>query len=231
MNEEKKDYIGHRSRIIEKYLKTGIEAFADYEIVEFLLTYAIPRKDTKPIAKDLLKEYKTLENILNKDFDELMSTKINGLGKNSIAFLKLIGDIATRLYRDKLDFSDITKISNKETLINFIRANIGYEKVEKFFVLYLSNSNTLLECQEEFSGTLDQSAIYPREIYKNILKYNAKAIIIAHNHPSGSLRPSRSDINITEEIAKGLKSFGAVLLEHIIITDNSYFSFLEEGLI
>lgn len=231
MNEEKKDYIGHRSRIIEKYLKSGVDSFTDYEIVELLLTYAIPRKDTKPMAKELIKEYKNLENILNKDFEELMSKKVIGLGKNSIAFLKLIGDISIRLYKDKLDFSDITKISNKETLINFIRANIGHEKIEKFFVLYLSNSNTLLKYQVETSGTLDQAIIYPREIYKNVLKYNAKAIIIAHNHPSGSLEPSRSDINITEEIAKGLKNFGALLLEHIIITDNSYFSFLEEGLI
>lgn len=219
---------GHRDRIRKKYLKNGISTFQDYEILELLLTYAIPRKDTKNLAKTLLKNFKSIEKVLKADKDELLT--IEGLGENTITFLKLIGDLPNIFYENTLKSSNI-KIQNKESLIKYLRSCIGYEKIEKFFVLYLNNSNELIFCDEKFSGTIDRSAIYPREIYKDVIKYNAKSIIIAHNHPSGSLSPSKSDIDITRHISEGLKNFDANLIEHIIITNNSYFSFLEEGLI
>ena len=106
-----------------------------------------------------------------------------------------------------------------------------YEEIEKFYVIYLSSSNEVIEFEENSTGTLDRSSVYPREIYKRVISLNAKSIILAHNHPSDNITPSKSDIELTNEIAKGLKNFGALLIEHIIITKNSYFSFLEEGLI
>lgn len=220
---------GHRDRIRKKYLKNGINTFQEYEILELLLTYAIPRKDTKDLAKNLLKKFKNIESVLKADKDELL--KIDGIGEATLTFFKLMADLPTIFYENSLRNNDIIKIQNKESLIKYLRSLIGYEKIEKFFVLYLNNSNELIYCLEKFSGTIDRSAIYPREIYKDVIKYNAKSLIIAHNHPSGSLRPSKSDLDITKEIAEGLKNFDAVLIEHIIITNNSYFSFLEEGLI
>ena len=207
---------GHRERIKEKFLKNGIDGFAEYEILELLLTYCIPRKDTKPIAKELLNKFKSLDNIFKADFDKLSA--IDGLGKNSIVFLKLI---------DK----ETLKISNKDILLKYLRNKIGYEEIEKFYVLYLSSSNEVIEFEENSVGTLDRSSVYPREIYKKIINLNAKSVILAHNHPSDNITPSKCDIELTNEIAKGLKNFGALLIEHIIITKNSYFSFLEEGLI
>ena len=232
MNE--KDNQGHRERIKEKFLKNGIDGFAEYEILELLLTYCIPRKDTKPIAKDLLNKFKTLDNVFKADFDKL--SVIDGLGNNSIAFLKLIGDLPSIIYKDelknkKLVNKEILKISNKDILLNYLRNKIGYEEKEKFYVIYLSSSNEVIEFEENSVGTLDRSSVYPREIYKKIINLNAKSIILAHNHPSDNITPSKSDIELTNEIAKGLKNFGALLIEHIIITKNSYFSFLEEGLI
>ena len=232
MNE--KDSQGHRERIKEKFLKNGIDGFAEYEILELLLTYCIPRKDTKPIAKELLNKFKSLDNIFKADFDKLSA--IDGLGKNSIAFLKLIGDLPSIIYKDelknkKLVNKEILKISNKDILLNYLRNKIGYEEKEKFYVIYLSSSNEVIEFEENSVGTLDRSSVYPREIYKKIINLNAKSIILAHNHPSDNITPSKSDIELTNEIAKGLKNFGALLIEHIIITKNSYFSFLEEGLI
>ena len=206
-----KDNQGHRERIREKFLKNGIDSFAEYEILELLLTYCIPRKDTKSIAKELLNKFKRLDNIFKADFDKLSA--IDGLGKNSIAFLKLIGDLPSIIYKDEL--------KNK----------IGYEEKEKFYLIYLSSSNEVIEFEENSVGTLDRSSVYPREIYKKIINLNAKSVILAHNHPSDNITPSKSDIELTNEIAKGLKNFGALLIEHIIITKNSYFSFLEEGLI
>ena len=232
MNE--KDSQGHRERIKEKFLKNGIDGFAEYEILELLLTYCIPRKDTKPIAKELLNKFKSLDNIFKADFDKLFA--IDGLGKNSIAFLKLIGDLPSIIYKDelknkKLIDKETLKISNKDILLNYLRNKIGYEEKEKFYVIYLSSSNEVIEFEENSVGTLDRSSVYPREIYKKVINLNAKSIILAHNHPSDNITPSKSDIELTNEIAKGLKNFGALLIEHIIITKNSYFSFLEEGLI
>ena len=225
---------GHRERIKEKFLKNGIDGFAEYEILELLLTYCIPRKDTKPIAKELLNKFKSLDNIFKADFDKLFA--IDGLGKNSIAFLKLIGDLPSIIYKDelknkKLIDKETLKISNKDILLKYLRNKIGYEEIEKFYVLYLSSSNEVIEFEENSVGTLDRSSVYPREIYKKIINLNAKSVILAHNHPSDNITPSKCDIELTNEIAKGLKNFGALLIEHIIITKNSYFSFLEEGLI
>lgn len=229
-----KDNQGHRERIKEKFLKNGIDGFAEYEILELLLTYCIPRKDTKPIAKELLNKFKSLDNIFKADFNKLFA--IDGLGKNSIAFLKLIGDLPSIIYKDelknkKLVNKEILKISNKDILLKYLRNKIGYEEIEKFYVIYLSSSNEVIEFEENSTGTLDRSSVYPREIYKRVINLNAKSIILAHNHPSDNITPSKSDIELTNEIAKGLKNFGALLIEHIIITKNSYFSFLEEGLI
>ena len=236
MAEEKtKDYaIGHRERVRKRFLENGFNGLEDYEILELLLFYVIPRKDTKAIAKELIKKFKTLANVLKADTLELKT--INGLGDVAITFLKMIGALPARIYKDelknqKLIKDDKNKITDKEVLLSFLRNKIGYEDVEKFYVIYLSSSNEVIAFEESSSGTLDRSSIYPREIYKRVIMENAKSIIIAHNHPSGNTCPSKCDIDITNEIAKGLKNFGALLLEHIIITRDSYFSFLEEGLI
>lgn len=225
---------GHRERVRKKFLENGFNGLEDYEVLELLLFYVIPRKDTKAIAKELIKRFKTLANVLKADTLELKT--INGLGDVAITFLKMIGALPARIYKDelknqKLIKDDKNKITDKEVLLSFLRNKIGYEDVEKFYVVYLSSSNEVIAFEESSSGTLDRSSIYPREIYKRVIMENAKSIIIAHNHPSGNTCPSKCDIDITNEIAKGLKNFGALLLEHIIITRDSYFSFLEEGLI
>ncbi len=222
---------GHRKRIREKFLKNGINSLQNYEILELLLTYCIPRRDTKELAKNLLQKFKTIENILNIKEKDLKEKKVEGLGENSLVFLRLVGELSGILYENKLKKEDILKISNKNTLIKFLRKKIAFDDIERFYVLYLSNSNELIAVKEKSYGTLDKSAVYPREIYKEIIEYNAKAIIISHNHPSGNLKPSRSDIELTKEIKEGLKLFDALLLEHIIISKDSYFSFLENSLI
>ena len=225
---------GHRERVRKKFLENGFNGLEDYEVLELLLFYVIPRKDTKAIAKELIKRFKTLANVLKADTLELKT--INGLGDVAITFLKMMGALPEKIYEDKLKNQklikdDKNKITDKEFLLSFLRNKIGYKNVEKFYVIYLSSSNEVLAFEESSSGTLDRSSIYPREIYKRVIMENAKSIIIAHNHPSGNTCPSKCDIDITNEIAKGLKNFGALLLEHIIITRDSYFSFLEEGLI
>ena len=175
-----------------------------------------------------------MDNVFKASFDKLSA--IDGLGKNTIAFLKLMGDLPSIIYKDelknkKLVDKETLKILNKDILLKYLRNKIGYEEIEKFYVLYLSSSNEVIEFEENSVGTLDRSSVYPREIYKKVINLNAKSLILVHNHPSDNITPSKSDIELTNEIAKGLKNFGALLIEHIIITKNSYFSFLEEGLI
>ena len=186
--------------------------------------------DTKPIAKAILKKFKSLNRVFKADVKELKT--VEGVGPISAILIKFVGELLTELYGENLKIeTKADKITDKEALLKFLRNKIGYEDVEKFYVIYLSSSNEVIAFEESSSGTLDRSSIYPREIYKRVIMENAKSIIIAHNHPSGNTCPSKCDIDITNEIAKGLKNFGALLLEHIIITRDSYFSFLEEGLI
>ena len=227
---KKAEYKGHRERIRKRFLDKGIHSFSDYEILEFLLFYCNAQGDTKPIAKAILKKFKSLNRVFKADVKELET--VEGVGPISAILIKFVGELLTELYGENLKIeTKADKITDKEALLKFLRNKIGYEDVEKFYVIYLSSSNEVIAFEESSSGTLDRSSIYPREIYKRVIMENAKSIIIAHNHPSGNTCPSKCDIDITNEIAKGLKNFGALLIEHIIITRDSYFSFLEEGLI
>lgn len=224
------EYKGHRERIRKKFMDKGIHSFSNYEILEFLLFYCNAQGDTKPIAKAILKKFKSLNRVFKADVKELET--VEGVGPISAILIKFVGELLTELYGENLKIeTKADKITDKEALLKFLRNKIGYEDVEKFYVIYLSSSNEVIAFEESSSGTLDRSSIYPREIYKRVIMENAKSIIIAHNHPSGNTCPSKCDIDITNEIAKELKNFGALLLEHIIITRDSYFSFLEEGLI
>ncbi|ATV59193.1 RadC family protein [Fusobacterium pseudoperiodonticum] len=224
------EYKGHRERIRKKFMDKGIHSFSNYEILEFLLFYCNAQGDTKPIAKAILKKFKSLNRVFKADVKELET--VEGVGPISAILIKFVGELLTELYGENLKIeTKADKITDKEALLKFLRNKIGYEDVEKFYVIYLSSSNEVIAFEESSSGTLDRSSIYPREIYKRVIMENAKSIIIAHNHPSGNTCPSKCDIDITNEITKGLKNFGALLLEHIIITRDSYFSFLEEGLI
>lgn len=220
---------GHRERIRKRYIKSGLEGFNDYEVLELLLTYSIARKDVKPIAKELIEKFGTIDEIAKSDVKSLL--EVDGIGEGSAVFLKLIGDIALTLYREKIEDKDILTIKSKNSLLSYLRGEIGYSPREEFKILFLDSSNKLIANETLFYGTIDKSAIYPREIVERVIKNRAKSVIFAHNHPSGSISPSKKDIELTQYMYDSLKLLEIRLLDHIIITKNSYFSFLEEGLI
>lgn len=220
---------GHRERLRKKYIKSGLEGFNDYEVLELLLTYSIARKDVKPIAKKLIEKFGTIDEIAKSDIKSLL--EVDGIGEGSAVFLKLIGDIALTLYREKIENRDILTIKSKNSLLSYLRGEIGYSSREEFKILLLDSSNNLLSSETLFYGTIDKSAIYPREIVERVIKNRAKSVIFAHNHPSGNISPSKKDIELTQYMYDSLKLLEIRLLDHIIITKNSYFSFLEEGLI
>lgn len=223
-----KKYEGHRERLREKYLQGGYFAFHEYEVLELLLTYVIPRKDTKPIAKDLIEKFGSLDGVVTASIEELCS--ISGIKENSAIFVKLLGDLSKNLYKGEIKKEGI-QLKDKNSLIRYLRSEIGFSSREEFRVIFLNNYNMLVGSETLFIGTIDKSAVYPREIVEKVLYYKAKGIIFAHNHPSGNLRPSKQDIQITEHMQETLDLIDVKLLEHIIITQDGYFSFLEEGLI
>ena len=222
------DYLGHRKRLRERYIKNGYEALQDYEIIELLLTFVKQRVDTKPLAKQLIKKYGTIEEILKADIKDLKETE--GIGDITAVFLNFIGDIAACSFKDKAEKQKIS-FKNKNQLISYLRNDIGFSKNEEFKVLFLNSVNEIIETEILFTGTIDKSAVYPRKILERALYHNARSIVFVHNHPSGNVSPSEKDIELTEEMKKFFKIVDINVLDHIIITKNSHFSFLEEGII
>lgn len=222
------DYLGHRKRLRERYVKNGYEALQDYEIIELLLTFVKQRVDTKPLAKQLIKKYGTIEEILKADIKDLKETE--GVGDITAVFLNFIGDIAACSFKDKAEKEKIS-FRNKNQLISYLRNDIGFSKNEEFKVLFLNSVNEIIETEILFTGTIDKSAVYPRKILERALYHNARSIVFVHNHPSGNVSPSQKDIELTEEMKKFFKIVDINVLDHIIITKNSHFSFLEEGII
>ena len=223
-----KDYLGHRKRLRERYVKNGYEALQDYEIIELLLTFVKQRVDTKPLAKQLIKKYGIIEEILKADIKDLK--EIEGVGDITAVFLNFVGDIAACSFKDKAEKEKIS-FRNKNQLISYLRNDIGFSKNEEFKVLFLNSVNEIIETEILFTGTIDKSAVYPRKILERALYHNARSIVFVHNHPSGNVSPSEKDIELTEEMKKFFKIVDINVLDHIIITKNSHFSFLEEGII
>ncbi|STO31095.1 DNA repair protein RadC [Fusobacterium necrogenes] len=223
-----KIYLGHRERIRQKYLKGGLSGFLEYEVLELLLTYAIPVRDTKPLAKELIGKFGNLDGVVMANLEELMN--VTGIKQNTAIFLKLLGDISKHLYKGDMKREGV-QLKDKESLLKYLRSDIGFSSREEFKVIFLNNYNILLGSETLFVGTIDKSAVYPREILEKVIQYKAKGVIFAHNHPSGNLRPSKQDIQLTEHMQEVLDMVDVKLLEHIIITKDGHFSFLQEGLI
>lgn len=226
---EKQSYLGHRERLKKRYLEGGYKAFQEYELLELLLTYAIPRKDVKPLAKELLKKYTTLEKIFASNINEL--SQVDGIGESTGIFLILLGDIVKNIHISTLKNEEYTKLNSKTLLINYLKSDIGFSDVEEFKVIFLDIRYKLIKTETLFYGTIDRSAVYPREVIKKVLEHKAKYVVFAHNHPSGNTTPSKSDIDITEHMKEALHYIDVELIDHIIIGGNEYFSFYDNGLL
>lgn len=214
-------------KLEEKYLKYGCDALTEVELLQLML-YIIGEKYTKVKAKKLLKTYANLANILSRD---------NYIFENDISVpikFKILKKFLIEIfYKDYLQnfISNEKKISDTASLINFLRQELAYELKERFDIIFLTTNLNLIKHEIIFKGTIDRSIVFLREIITKVLCLNAKNIIIAHNHPSGSLVPSNDDIKVTLKIKEGLKIFEINLLDHIIISKKGYFSFVEGGVL
>lgn len=219
---------GHRERLRKRFLMSGISGFHDYEVLELLLSYVIVRRDCKKIAKDLLNKYGDLYSLLKQSKDELETNSF--ITERIAIFLKvLFSMLEDQLYR-KIHTERIV-ISSNVQLLDYLEFSLLKRDIEIFKVLFLNTQNELIREEELFQGTLDRSTIYVRELMKKVLKYNAKSVILVHNHPSGSLKPSQSDIILTKKIKEIFENVEIRLLDHIIISEKGYFSFLEGGIL
>ena len=221
----KPHFHGHRARLKERFRAGGATALADYELLELLLTYALPRKDVKPIAKNLLVKYKTLSSLLGTSADKL--AKEGGLGDSSATFLKLVEGVAVQYRKEGAVKKDV--LANRMALLDYLHTKMAGLAREEFRVIYLDSKNHILADKMLFTGTINASAVYPREVIKIALDKGATGLILAHNHPSGNPKPSKADADLTAQIASLSISLGIVVHDHLIIGDNAHYSFAEHG--
>ncbi|MBU1307773.1 MAG: DNA repair protein RadC [Alphaproteobacteria bacterium] len=215
------DHAGHRRRVRERFLKVGGDALEDYELLELALQLVIPRRDTKALAKALLREFGSFSGVFNAS--EARLGTIKGLGDTTIAHLKVIQAVAARFGRDRID-SQQPILSSWSQLIDYCTSQMAYQSIEQFRILFLDKKNRLIADEVQQTGTVDHTPVYPREVIRRSLELSATALILVHNHPSGDPAPSSADVRMTKEIADVAKPLGITLHDHIIIGKSSHTS-------
>lgn len=218
---------GHRSRLRDKLLTRGPDALADYELLEMLLFFAMPKGDTKPLAKALINRFGSFANVLAAKQEELMATR--GLGPHSVAAMKLVQASALRMARAEV--LDRPVLNKWDALIDYLTMAMARENIEQFRVLFLDSKNRLIADEAQAKGTVNHTPVYPREVVKRALDLHATALILVHNHPSGDPTPSRADIEMTQEIRRAGELLSIVVHDHVIIGRGRHLSFRREGLI
>lgn len=220
-------YTEHRSRLKKKFAESGIGAFLDYEVLELLLTYAIPRKDVKPLAKNLLKKFGSLKKVMDASLQDLET--IRGIGRHTSILFRVVKE--TGIIYLKEEAKEKSQVTCTRELIDYCRSKMGGLKDEQFHVIYLDAQNKIIEVEIIQEGIVNQAVVYPRKVLENALIQKASAIILVHNHPSGHVKPSDSDIRLTKTIQETAKVLDILVHDHLIIGENRFFSFREEGLI
>jgi len=217
---------GHRKRLRERFLSSGIDSLHDYEVIELLLTLGTPRKDCKLIAKEILEKYKQLVSVLNTPTADLQ--KINGVGPNNVFGVKLFQELFARYSKEKV--SQNKSFASPEQVYNYLRQKIGKEKKEHFVVLCIDAQKRLINCDVSV-GILNASLVHPREVFEQAILNHASSVIVAHNHPSGDSKPSTDDILTTKRLVQAGKLLGITVMDHMIVTANDYYSMKKEGVV
>ena len=212
-----------RSRL----LTAGPDSLADHEMLEMVLFLAVPRRDTKPLARALLSRFGSFSGAIAAPLNELRAT--DGLGEAGLAALKTVQAAALRLIRAEV--LDQPLLTSWDRLMDYLQAALARERVEQFRVLFLDGRNRLLADEVQGRGTLNHTPVYPREVVKRALELNAAALILVHNHPSGDPTPSRADIEMTREVRQAAEALSLVLHDHLVIGNGTCVSFREEGLL
>jgi DNA repair protein RadC len=220
-------HTGHRDRLRERFIKGGADALADYELLELILFLAIPRRDVKPLAKDLIKHFGSLADVFAAPIEQLAARP--SLTETSAAALKTVAAAATHLVRAQIMNRPV--LSSWQRLLDYVYAAMAHATREELRLLFLNKKNELIADEVQQTGTVDHTPAYPREIMKRALELGATALIMVHNHPSGDPRPSRDDIDLTRQVIAAAAPFGITVHDHLIVARSSVYSFRNEGLI
>jgi len=220
-------YVGHRQRLKERFLKSGADALSDYELLELLLYLAIPRRDVKPLAKDLIKRFGSYAAVVSAPPAQLK--ELDGIGDGAVVALKLARASAQALLKEEVHEKPI--LSSWRAVLGYCRAMLAHEQNEQFHILFLDRKNRLIADETQQKGTVDHTPVYPREVIKRALELGATALIMVHNHPSGDPAPSQADINITHEVQDAARKLGIEIHDHVIIGKKDHASFKSLGLL
>ena len=221
------DHAGHRARLRQRLLEQGGDGLLDHELVEYLLALAIPRRDTKPLAKALLAEFGGVGGLFTADADALM--RVSGMGETSAAAIKIVQATALRLLRAEASVAPV--LASWQALIDYLHVDMAHRANERVRVLHLNTRNMLIRDEVMSDGSIDEAAVYVREVIRRAIDLGSAAIILVHNHPSGDPAPSRADIDITRKVAEAGKRLGISLHDHIIIGASGHSSLRAMGLL
>jgi len=223
----KPHYLGHRERLRKRFRDGGSDALPDYELLELVLFRAMPRRDTKPLAKAILARFGSFAEAMNAPDDLLL--EVPGLGEAAVTEIKLVRAAALRLMRGEVLERPV--LASWQQVLDYCRAAMGFEAKEQFRILFLDKRNQLIADEVQQTGTVDHTPVYVREVVKRALELSATAIVLVHNHPSGDPTPSRADIEMTKQIVSSAKNLGIVVHDHIIVGKQGHASFRGLGLI
>ena len=222
------DYKGHRKRLKDRFIASPFRTLDDYEVLEMLLFSVYPRRDTKSVAKELLRKYKSLQALILQDHRSLDESNLPEGTKFQI---KLIQDLLSRLVIEKNSEFKVHILNNWSAVLHYLKIDLGYCEREYFKILFLNTKNFLIAEEDFDSGTVNRAIVFPREIVKSALKHNAAAVILVHNHPSGDCSPSANDIRTTKLIRTALETVEVSLHDHIIIANDKYYSLRNHNLL
>ena len=221
------DGAGHRARLRQKLADAGGEALLDHELIEYLLALAIPRRDTKPLAKLLLREFGGIGGLMTADWQAI--ARVPGMGDTSVAAIKIVQATALRMLRNEVAARPV--LANWQALLDYLRADMAHLGVERVRVLHLNSRNMLIRDDHMGDGSIDQAAIYTREVIRRAIDLGSAALILVHNHPSGDPSPSRQDIDVTRQIIDAGKRLNISVHDHIIIAGQGHVSLRAKGLL
>jgi len=223
----KPHYSGHRERLRERFRKGGSDALPDYELLELILFRALPRRDTKPLAKSLIERFGSFAEVISANPERLK--EIKGIGENVVTEIKLVHAAALRLSQGEI--MQRPALSSWSLLIDYCRASMAFNEKEQFRILFLDKKNILIADEVQQEGTVDHTPVYTREVVKRALELAASSIILVHNHPSGDPTPSQPDIIMTQKIIEAAEKLNIKIHDHIIVGKQGHASFRGLGLI
>ncbi len=220
-------YLGHRERLRRRFRDAGADALPDYELLELVLFRAVPRRDTKPLAKAIIARFGSFAEALNAP-EELLR-EVPGLGEAALTELKLVRAASLRLLRGEI--LERPLLGSWAQVLDYCRASMGFEAKEQFRILFLDKRNQIIADEIQQEGTVDHTPVYVREVVKRALELSSTAIVLVHNHPSGDPTPSRADIEMTKQIVAAAQNLGITVHDHIIVGKHGHASFRGLGLL